>query len=144
MSAVFWIVSFFSVAMIMVACQPQQVETMDLLEEKIGQIKISPSNGIGDMNQEVTQSIDDQESLDVFEKAIRTAVKQSGMIDQAKPDYDIMVKYETDEGELPTHGIHLWLGKENENSMFMYLTDDPIYLTSPQMTQALRRLILSE
>ncbi|MDA7026681.1 hypothetical protein PJ311_08680 [Bacillus sp. CLL-7-23] len=85
-------------------------------------------------------SIRDKESLDVFEKAITTAVKQSGKV----ADYDVVVEYESDEGGLPPHGIHLWLGKENEKSTFMYMTDDSIYLTSPQMTKELRRLILSE
>lgn len=49
-----------------------------------------------------------------------------------------MVEYESDEGELPTHGIHLWLEKENQKSMFMYIADDSIYLTSPQMEKVKR------
>ncbi len=76
--------------------------------------------------------------------ASTTAVKQPGKVDITKPEYDVMVEYKADEGELPTHGIHLWLGKENEKSTFMYITDDSVYLTSPQMTKELRKLILSE
>jgi len=127
------------VATIMVGCQ--RVETMALLDEKISQINISESNGAGEMNDEILLSINDKESLDVFEKVITTAIKQSSKVDKSKPDYDVMVEYEAG---LPTHGIHLWLGKENEKSSFMYVTNDSIYLTSPQMTKELRRLLLSE
>lgn len=117
---------------------------MVLLDEKISEIKISESNGTGEMNEEIILSIKEEESLDVFEKAITTSVKQPGEVKISEPDYDVMVEYEAEEGGLPTHGIHLWLGKENEKSTFMYITDDSIYLTSPQMTKELRRLILSE
>jgi hypothetical protein len=144
LKAVFSIVIFLCVAITMVACQTQQGETMVLLDENISEIKISESKGTGEMNEEIILSIKDKESLNVFEKAITTAVMQSGKADTTKPDYDIMVEYEADEGGLPTHGIHLWLGKENEKSRFMYITDDSIYLTSPQMTKKLRELILSE
>ncbi|NPC91862.1 hypothetical protein HOO54_06345 [Bacillus sp. WMMC1349] len=144
MKVIFSILTIFCVAITMVACQTQQAETMVLLDEKISQIKISKSNGTGEMNEEMLLSIRDKESLDVFEKAITTAVKQSGKVDKSKPDYDVVVEYEGDEGGLPPHGIHLWLGQENEKSTFMYITDDSIYLTSPQMTKELRRLILSE
>lgn len=116
---------------------------MVLLDEEISEIQISKSNGTGEMNEDTILSIKDKESLDIFEKAITTAVKQSGKVDYAKPNYDVMVEYESDGGGLPTHGIHLWLGKENEKSALMYITDDSIYLTSPQMTKKLRELILS-
>ena len=59
------------------------------------------------------------------------------------PEYDVMVEYTSAEGQFPTHGIHLWLGKENEKSMFMYIGDDEVYLTTPKMTEKLRTLILS-
>lgn len=45
------------------------------------------------------------------------------------------LEYESKEGELPTHGLHLWLGEENEQSMFMYVADDSVYLTSAEMTR---------
>lgn len=131
-------------AITMVACQTQQGETMVLLDEKLSEINISESNGTGEMNEEIILSIKDEKSIDVFEKAITTAVKQPGEVKIPEPDYGVMVEYEAEEGGLPTHGIHLWLGKENEKSTFMYITDDSIYLTSPQMTQELRRLISTE
>ncbi|MFE8698760.1 hypothetical protein ACFYKT_20965 [Cytobacillus sp. FJAT-53684] len=141
MKVIFSILTILFVAIALIGCQLQQGETMVLLDEKISEIKISESNGTGEMNEEIILSIKDKESLDVFEKAITTAVKRPGKVDISKPDYDVMVEYE---GGLPTHGIHLWLGKENQKSTFMYITDDSIYLTSPQMTKKLRSLILSE
>lgn len=144
LKTVYSIFAIFSFAMALIGCQVQQAETMVLLDEKISEINISNSMGSGEMNEEIILSIKDMKSIDVFKKAITTAVKQPGKVDISKPDYDVMVEYGAEEGGLPTHGIHLWLGKENEKSSFMYITDDSIYLTSPQMTKKLRELILSD
>lgn len=144
MKVIFSILTILFVAIALIGCQLQQGETMVLLDEKISEIDISESNGTGEMNEEIILSIKDKKSIDIFEKAITTAVKQPGEVKIPEPDYDVMVEYEAEEGGLPTHGIHLWLGKENEKSTFMYITDDSVYLTSPQMTQELRRLILTE
>ncbi|MGN7403541.1 hypothetical protein ACTHO0_27235 [Cytobacillus praedii] len=144
MKTIFSILSIICAAIIMAACQTQQAETMVLLDEKIAEVKISESEGFEEMNQDIILSFKDKKSLDIFEKAITTAIKQRGKVDISEPEYDVMVEYESDEGELPTHGIHLWLGKEDEKSTFMYITDDHVYLTSTQMTKKLRELILSE
>lgn len=129
--------------MAMVACQLKQTERMVLLDEKISEIKVSKSKGFGRMNEDFILSFKDKKSIDIFEKAITTAVKQPGKVDIDEPEYDVMVEYKAKEGELPTHGIHLWLGKENEKSTFMYITDDSVYLNSLKMTTELRKLILS-
>ncbi len=123
-------------------CENNQENTMVLLDEKIKEINISKSNGIGDMNQEIILSFDDKESIKVFEKVIRTAVKQQSNVDETKPDYDVMVEYE---GGLPTHAIHLWLGEEDEKSTLMYMVGEgETYLTSSKSTDQLRELILSK
>ncbi|MBP2243265.1 hypothetical protein J2Z40_003864 [Cytobacillus eiseniae] len=144
MKAVISIVSIIFVSLILAACQTEQAETMVLLDEKISEVKISESKGFGGMNEETIQTFKDKKSLDIFKMAITTAIKQPQQAEIAEPEYDVMVEYESDKGELPTHGIHLLLGKENEKSMFMYITDDSAYLTSPKMTMELRKLILSE
>ena len=78
----------------------------------------------------------------MFEKAIKTAVKQQSDINGTKPDYDVMVEY--DEG-FPTHAIHLWLGEENEKSILTYMVGEgETYLTSSKTTNQLRELMLSE
>lgn len=44
-------------AIALIGCQLQQEETMALLDEKISEIKISESNGTGEMNEEIILSI---------------------------------------------------------------------------------------
>ncbi|VEF47605.1 Uncharacterised protein [Bacillus freudenreichii] len=129
---------------LLAGCGSNQAETMVLLDEKISGVKISKSKGFGGMNEDTLLSLKDKESLKIMEKAIVTAIKQPGKVDVSEPDYDVVVEYESTEGELPTHGLHLWLGKKNEKSMFMYVTDDSVYLTSIEMTKQLRELLLTE
>ncbi|OMF56585.1 hypothetical protein BK139_14905 [Paenibacillus sp. FSL R5-0490] len=119
----------------------QSAETMVLLDEEIREIKVSKSEGLGGINEESFIAFKDRKSIAIFEKAIKTAVKQSGKADIRKPEYDIAVEYK---GDLPSHGIHLWLGEDNKKSAFMYITSEDIYQTSPQMTKKLRSLILSD
>lgn len=128
---------------LLVGCQTQIIETMVLLDEKISKVEISKSNGLGEMNEDIFQSFTDAESIEVFKNAITTAQKEVGKVDVSEPDYDVAVIYTSAEGQLPAHGIHLWLGKENEKSMFMYFGNDEVYLTSAKNTQRLRKLIQS-
>lgn len=52
-------------AIALIGCQLQQGETMVLLDEKISEIKISESNGTGEMNEEINLSIKEEELLDL-------------------------------------------------------------------------------
>ncbi|WP_338469559.1 hypothetical protein R4Z10_12085 [Niallia sp. XMNu-256] len=125
-----------------VGCQNNQENRMVLLDERVKEINISKSNGIGDMNLDINHSFNDKESIRVIEKSIRTAVKQQSNVDEPKPDYDVMVEYV---GGLPAHAIHLWLGEKGEKSTLMYMVGEgETYLTSPKATGQLRELILSE
>ena len=96
---------------LIVGCQNSQGNTMVLLDEKVKEVNVSKSSGVGDMNQDIIFSFNDEKSIKVFEKAIKTAVKQKSDINETKPNYDVMVEYD---GGLPTHAIHLWLGEEGE------------------------------
>jgi len=126
----------------LVGCQNNSENTMVLLDEKVSEINVSPSNGVGDMNLDISLSLKDKKSVKVFEQAIKTATKQRSDVVNAKPDYDVMVEYE---GGLPTHAIHLWLGEEGEKSTLMYMVGEgETYVTSSKMTSKLRKLILSE
>lgn len=125
-----------------VGCQNNQENTMVLLDEKVKEINVSKSNGVGDMNQDIILSFNDEHSVETFEKAIRTAVKQHSKINETKPDYDVMVEYDE---KFPSHAIHLWLGEEDEKSTFMYMVGEgETYLTSSKTTNQLRELILLE
>ena len=127
---------------LIVGCQNSQGNTMVLLDEKVKEINVSKSNGVGDMNQDIIFSFNDEKSIKVFEKAIKTAVKQQSDINETKPNYDVMVEYD---GGLPTHAIHLWLGEEGEKSILMYMVGEgETYVTSSKATNQLRELMLSE
>ena len=125
---------------LIVGCQNSQGNTMVLLDEKVKEVNVSKSSGVGDMNQDIIFSFNDEQSIKVFEKAIKTAVKQKSDINETKPDYDVMVEYD---GGLPTHAIHLWLGEEGEKSILMYMVGEgETYLTTSKATDQLRELIL--
>jgi hypothetical protein len=138
------LVAVFAAAMFLAACQSGRPDTMVLLDEKISAVDISESKGLGGMNEEVLMSFKDKDSLSIFKTAITTARKQSGKVDLTQPDYDVMVKYESEEGQLPTHGIHLWLGAEGDESSFVYIGDDAVYHAPPEITKKLRGLIVSD
>jgi len=126
---------------LIVGCQYSQGNTMVLLDEKVKEINVSKSDGIGDMNQDIIFSFNDDQSIKVFETVIKTAVEQQPDINATKPDFDVMVEY--DEG-YPTHAIHLWLGEKNEKSILMYIVGEETYVTSSKTTNQLRELLVSE
>ena len=127
---------------LIVGCQNSQGNTMVLLDEKVKEVNVSKSSGVGDMNQDIIFSFNDEQSIKVFEKAIKTAVKQKSDINETKPDYDVMVEYD---GGFPTHAIHLWLGEEDEKSILMYMVGEgETFVTSSKATNQLRELMLSE
>jgi len=131
------------VFLVLVGCQPQ-VETMVLLNEEISEINLSLSNGTGEMNDEIIFTVKDEKDVEIFENAILTATKQNNYGKLEIPHYDVMVEYKSDEGKLPTHAIHLWLGEENESSIFTYMLSDDVYFTSPKATGELRGILLAE
>ncbi|MBS4196731.1 hypothetical protein [Lederbergia citri] len=141
MKAVFFSIAIILCPLLLVGCS---TETMVLLDEEISKVNISKSKGFGEMNEDIILTFNDTKSLETFEKAITTAVKQSGKVNVSDPEYDIMVAYKSEKGALPTHALHLWLGMENEKSIFTYMMDETAYYTSPEMTNKLRKLILSD
>lgn len=50
-----------------IGCQNNQENTMVLLDEKIKEINLSKSDGIGDMNQDLIFSFNDEQSIKLFE-----------------------------------------------------------------------------
>jgi hypothetical protein len=144
MNKVILVMCIFVGMMIMAACQSGRSEKMVLLDEKISKVEISESDGLGGMNEEFLWSYQDKDALSVFEEAITSARKQPGKVDLTKPDFDLMVQYESDEEHLATRGLHLWLGDEGDISTFVYIGDDTVYHTPPEVTKKLRGMILSE
>ncbi|MUV38358.1 hypothetical protein JNUCC1_02196 [Lentibacillus sp. JNUCC-1] len=121
---------------------PMKSETMSLLDEKVAVVKISKSKGDGGINEDYFLSFENPAELEFLQKAITTAEKASDKI-VPNPDYDVLVEYGSkSDGGLPTHGLHLTLGKKGQASQFMYIEDDMVYLTTPEVTNKLRELIL--
>ena len=138
---IFRLVLILSSVILLGGCQPNHGETMVLLDEKVVEVIISESNGVGDINVDPLMSFEDNRSLKVFENAIRTAVKSNVSVG-GEPDYDIIVSYGE---EFPKHAIHLWLGKEGEQSTLTYMAGaGETYTTSANATKQLRELIISE
>ncbi|MDZ5472822.1 hypothetical protein SM124_13905 [Bacillus sp. 31A1R] len=118
-----------------------QKETMVLLDEKIQGIEVSKSMGVGNVNEDIHVSFNHKNSIKVFEKAIKSAIKDKVEL-KAEPDYDIVVSYGD---EFPKHAVHLWLGKENEESILTYMVGEgETYRTSAKITNQLRELILTK
>lgn len=142
MKKIFLLVFTVVAVSIVTACSNKQEETMVLLDEEISKIILSNSLGKGDINLKELKSFEDDEFISIFEKAMKTATKQNVSHSLGKPDYDIQVQYS--EG-YPTHAIHLWLGEEGETSTLMYTIDDEdeSYFTTINMTNKLRKIILS-
>lgn len=135
LNSLFMIASLFFI----MGCQNSGDNTMVLLDEEIKEVNVSISGGAGDMNQDIAMSFTDEQSIEVFEKAIKTAVKQQVHMGDTKPDYDVMVEYE---GGLPTHAIHVWLGEGDEKSILTYMVGEgETYVTSSKNTNHLRELL---
>ncbi|WP_301107637.1 hypothetical protein [Sporosarcina sp.] len=112
-------------------------EQMDLLDEPLREVKVSYFENYGGMNEETFLSFDSAEDLELFREAITTAVQSSAEI-SSDPDYDLQVTYNSNDGELPTHGIHMWAG---EAVTFLYIADEDVYAATPQMSKKLNDLL---
>ena len=130
------LLAFFSVTLI--ACQSQN-EEMTLLD-RVSEISISKSNGYGGLNESYFVSIKQAEAISGFEDILKMTKGINSDIDvtSEKPDYDILVRYENG----GTHGLHLVLGNEGEESIFMYIGyEKSAYTISPENTNKLKRII---
>ncbi len=114
-------------------------ETMVLLDEKIENIEVAASNGVGDISEYVIMTIDDRAAITITEQAIRQAIMKK--VDTTRdPDFDLIVSYGDD---FPLHPIHLWVGDENEESILMYAVGEgETYTTTVADTKQLRELLL--
>lgn len=134
---------FIFVLFILSGCQSIPPAKMVLLDESIAEVNIAHSTGFGEMNEDIFLNFKDNRTVSFFKKAITTSTLYRGTID-TRPEYDLMVTYTR---LLPAHGMHLWLGEENEPSTFMFLGDElnsTVYHTTTAVTKELRALILKE
>lgn len=102
--------------------------------------KVSLSIGaeFGQINTDFMVIYEDEESLDLFQHAISTAVKNEGVVDMASPEYDLQV-VDTAGNK---YGYHLWLGENGQSSVLMNTKDThTIYTISKDYTEALIALV---
>lgn len=122
--------------MIFVGCHSIK-EEMSILDT-ITQISISNSKGYGGLNENYFVSLDNSEVVLSFEEILKDAKNVKGSYNRLNPDYDILVQYKNGD----THGLHLFLGNEDEESEFMYIGhEDTIYKVNPEGTRKLRQII---
>ncbi|WP_079529525.1 hypothetical protein [Halobacillus hunanensis] len=115
-------------------------EEMTLLDN-VSKISISKSEGYGGLNEKFFTSYDKKEISSRFEEILKVAKGKSSGMNNNKPDYDILVEY--DNGE--TNGLHLILGNEGEESLFMYVGhEEDIFKVGPEATRELRLIIKTE
>lgn len=119
-------------------------ETMQLLDEKVAEIRISTFETWDEMNGDTLLSFKEAKDVRAFEEAIRTARKQPEDAKRTDPDYDVMVVYAQ---QSPIHAIKLWLGEEGQESVFSYgfkEWGEDVYVVSAKHTDRMRELILPE
>ncbi|MBU7595155.1 hypothetical protein FVO58_22085 [Metabacillus halosaccharovorans] len=128
--------SFWTVSLS--ACESQKKE-MTLLDN-ISTISISKSNGYGGLNENYFISIKKDELTSKFEEVLKDTkgIKQNVDLTNDKPEYDILIRYENGE----THGLHLVLGNEGEESTFIYIGNEKNgYIVSAEKTNILRKML---
>ncbi|PFA68753.1 hypothetical protein CN378_05975 [Bacillus sp. AFS015802] len=123
----------------LIACQ-NRVDEMKLADN-VTDISISKSNGYGSLNENYILSINQEESITVFESVLQKAKKISQDMDLTNeaPDYDLLISYENG----GTRGLHLLLGNPGKESLIMYIGHEKKgYIVSPDETKKLRTLLL--
>lgn len=104
--------------------------------EKIKEVSISRTRGLGGINENYFITIKGPENLKVFSQALNNSEEKK--INNRSVDYDLVTSYENG-GD---HILHLKLGEEGERSMFMYDGHEETgYFTSIEATKSLRSII---
>ncbi len=101
-------------------------------------VSISNATEFGQVNTDFFKEYEEKESLELFQKARTTAVKNEGIVDMASPEFDLRV-VDTDGKK---QDYHLWLGEVGQNSGIMDVNDThTLYYISEDFTEQLIALI---
>ncbi len=119
-------------SVVLIGCQSK--DSNGLLDGNITKVSISKSSDFGKVNSNFFTVYEDKETLDIFKNVISNAVKQDGIVDIAKAEFDVEVIY-TDGNK---QGYHLWVGEKGQKSTLMDVNDtNTIYLISEDLTNKL-------
>ncbi|MFB4331027.1 DUF4362 domain-containing protein [Paenibacillus sp. CR_12] len=100
-------------------------------------VTIHRGQGFGKVSSGIFGTLDSVKDVEVFDEAIRTAVRMQGIMDVREPDYDAVIHLD---GE--STSIHLWLEPDSKRGMFTYITDTGTgYTLTEQLTAQLTELI---
>ncbi|SDO68899.1 hypothetical protein [Halobacillus aidingensis] len=122
----------------LIACQSHMEEST--LLDSVSDISISKSNGYGGLNENYSVSINQSKDISTFNGILKNAKRVNRKVDvnNEKPDYDILVRYENGE----THGLHLVLGNEGEESIVMHIGHEKNgFNVSSEDTKVLKSII---
>ena len=120
------------ISLILLGCQSDGKNGKTDVE--ISKVSISRSRGFGKVNSDFMTVYKNEEALTLFENVISNAVKEPGVVDMPKPEFDLQVIY-TDG---TSQGYHLWVGEKGQRSTLMNIDDThAIYSISNEMTNQL-------
>lgn len=121
------------IAVVLLGCNENSVPDGD-----VAKVSISIGAKFNKVNTDFFKEYTDEESLTLFQQVIATAVKNEGIVDMAKPEYDVQIV----DSAGNKYGYHLWLGDKDQNSSLMHVKDThSIYTISEDFTEKLAALV---
>ncbi|MEG0260360.1 MAG: hypothetical protein RR595_02730 [Lysinibacillus sp.] len=135
MKHVFLILLLSCSTVTLISCQSQN-EGMTLVEN-VSDISISKSTAYGSLNENFFSSFSQEEIITDFEKILNNSKGTTIDVMKETPTYDILVRYENGD----THGLHLLLENEGEESILMFIGYEDGYIVSSEDTRKLKNII---
>lgn len=113
-------------------------ETSELVAEDIAQVLVSESVGFDRFQEQAVVTYDSLEDVNVFADMIRNADEEPGIVNMATPEYDVEVRYTSDEADR----YYVWLGESGKPTSLMNLSDThTVYSVPSDVTDALIDLL---
>lgn len=118
--------------------KPVDIKLVNWGKVEVEQVTISRSQRFGSVNPSVLGTFTKQADIERFTKAFRNAVKIEGVLDIARPEFDLT--FATEAGQ---ETFHIWLGiSKGVKGMYTYAADTGTgYTMAAEDTDYLRELI---
>ncbi|WP_236637592.1 hypothetical protein [Exiguobacterium sp. SH1S21] len=113
-------------------------ETSELVAEDIVQVRIAESVDFGRFQEQAVLTYDRLEDVKVFADMLRNADEQPGIVNMATPEYDVEVRFKSDE----TDRYYVWIGESGKPTSLMNVNDtNTVYLVPADVTDELIELL---